>query len=89
MYSHASGWLDILRITTDHLHESMQFTIYHFKLSRVCLQCCEAQPISAISPKTSTPKLQLLHNTERLKKWSGHGKIIIMGYLPLFIPRWH
>ena len=61
---------------TDHLHEYVQFTIYHLEVSRGHLQCCEAQPISAISPKTYTLKLQLLCNTERPTKWSGHGKII-------------
>ena len=61
---------------TDHLHKYVQFTIYHLEVSRVHLQCCEAQPISAVSPKTCTLKLQLLHNTERLTKRSGHGKMI-------------
>ena len=59
--------------TTDHLHDYIHFTIYclepHF-------QCSEAQAISAISPKTCTLKLQLLHNTKRPTKWSGHAKII-------------
>ena len=45
-------------------------------MSRVHLQCCEAQPISAVSPKIYTIKLQCLHNTERPTKWSGHGKMI-------------
>ena len=45
-------------------------------MSRVHLQCCEAQPIPAVSPKICTMKLQELHNTERPTKWSGHGKMI-------------
>ena len=61
---------------TDHLHEYVQFTRYHLQVLRVHLQCCEAQPISAISSNTCTLKLQLLHNTERPTKWSGHGKMI-------------
>ena len=61
---------------TDCLHKYVQFAIYHLEESRVHLQCCEAQPISAISPKTCTLKLQLLCNTERPTKWSGHGKMI-------------
>ena len=61
---------------TDHLQEYVQFTIYHLQVSRVHLQCCEAQPISAVSPKICTIKLQQLHNTERPTKWSGHGKMI-------------
>ena len=55
----------------DSLHKYIQSIIYHLEVSRVYLQCCEAQPISAISPK-----VQLLHNTERPTKWSGHGKMI-------------
>ena len=50
---------------TDCLYEHVQFTIY----------CIEAQPISAIFPNTCTLKLQLIHNTERPTKWSGHGKM--------------
>ena len=50
---------------TDCLYKYVQFTIY----------CIEAQPISAISPNTCTLKLQLIHNTERPTKWSGHGKM--------------
>ena len=34
------------------------------KFTARVIQFCEAQPISAISLKISTPKLQLLHNTE-------------------------
>ena len=45
-------------------------------MSRVHLQCCEGQPIPAVSPKICTMKLQELHNTERPTKWSGHGKMI-------------
>ena len=40
------------------------------------LQCCEVQPISAVSPNIYTIKLQQLHNTERPTKWSGHAKMI-------------
>ena len=43
---------------TDHLHEYVQSTRYHLKLSRIPLQCCEAQPISAVSPKICTIKSQ-------------------------------
>ena len=50
---------------TDCLYEDVQFTIY----------CLEAQPISAISPNACTLKLQLIHNTERPTKWSGHGRM--------------
>ena len=32
---------------------------------KMFIQFCEAQPISAISLKIGTPKLQLLHNTEQ------------------------
>ena len=62
--------------TTEHLHEYFQFTIYHIEVSRVHPYCCEAQAISAISPKTCTIKLQLLCNTERPTNWPGHGKMI-------------
>ena len=48
---------------TDHLHEYVQFTIYHLEVSRVHLHCCEVQPISAVSPKIWTLKLKLLCNT--------------------------
>ena len=58
---------------TDCLHDYIQFTIYHLE---VHFQCCDAQEISAISPKTCTLKLQLLHNTKRPTKWSGHVKMI-------------
>ena len=61
---------------TDHLHKYIQFTIYHLEVPRVHLHYHRAQPISAISPKTCTLKLQLLCNTERPTKWSGHGKMI-------------
>ena len=61
---------------TEHLHKYVQFTIYHLYLSRIHLQYCEAQSISAISPKTCTQMLQLLHNTKRPTKWSGHGNMI-------------
>ena len=50
---------------TDHLHDYIQFTIYHLE---VHFQCCDAQEISAISPKTCTLKLQLLHNSKRPTK---------------------
>ena len=33
-------------------------------------------PWHPLSPKTCTPKLKLLHKTERPTKWSGHGKMI-------------
>ena len=58
---------------TDHLHHYIHFTIYHLQLH---FQCSEAQTISAISPKTCTLKLQLLHNMKRPTKWSGHVKMI-------------
>ena len=58
---------------TDHLHDYIQFTIYHLE---VHFQCCEAWPISAVSPKTCTLNLQLLHNTKRPTKCSGHIKMI-------------
>ena len=45
---------------TDHLHDYIQFTIYHLE---VHFQCCDTQEISVISSKTCTLKLQLLHNT--------------------------
>ena len=61
------------QFVTDHLHDYNQFTIYHLE---VHFQCCDAQEISAISPKTCTLKLQLLHNTKRLTKWSGQVKMI-------------
>ena len=61
---------------TDHLHKYVQFTRYHLQVSRIYLQCCEAQPICAVSPKICTIKTQQLHNTERPTKWSGHGKMI-------------
>ena len=32
---------------------------------KMFIQLCEAQPISALSLKICTPKLQLLHNTEQ------------------------
>ena len=32
---------------------------------KMFIQFCEAQPISSISLKICTPKLQLLHNTEQ------------------------
>ena len=38
--------------TNDCLNEYVQFTVYHLEVSRVPIQCCEAQPISTISPKT-------------------------------------
>ena len=60
-------------VATDHLHEYIHFTIYHLELH---FWCSEAQAISAISPKTCTLKLQLLHNTKRPTKWSGHVKMI-------------
>ena len=60
-------------LATEHLHEYSQFTIYCLE---VHLQCCEAQPISAISPKICTLKPQLLHNTKRPTKWSGDVKMI-------------
>ena len=50
---------------TDCLYEYVQFMIY----------CIEAQLISAVSPNICTLKLQLIHNTERPTKWSGHGKM--------------
>ena len=58
---------------TDHLHDYIHFTIYHLQLH---FWCSEAQAISAISPKTCTLKLQLLHNTKRWTNWSGHVKMI-------------
>ena len=58
---------------TDHLHDYIEFTIYHLE---VHFQCHDAQEISAISPKTCTLKLQLLHSTKRPTKWSGHVKMI-------------
>ena len=58
---------------TDCLHDYIQFTIYCLEVN---FQCCDAQEISAISPKTCTLKLQLLHNTKRPTKWSGHVKMI-------------
>ena len=58
---------------TDHLHDYIQFTIYHLE---VHFQCCEAEPITAISPKTCSLNLQLLHNTKRPTKCSGHVKMI-------------
>ena len=58
---------------TDCLHDYIHFTIYCLHLH---FQCSEAQAISAISPKTCTLKLQLLHNMKRPTKWSGHVKII-------------
>ena len=57
----------------DHLHDYIQLTIYHLE---VHFQCCDVQEISAISPKTCALKLQLLHNTKRPTKWSGHVKMI-------------
>ena len=45
-----------LQLTIFRSMSSLQYTI--FKVSRVHLQCCEAQPISAISPKICTIKLQ-------------------------------
>ena len=57
---------------TDHLHDYIHFTIYHLELH---FQCSEGQAISVISPKTCTLKLQLLHNTKRPTKWSGHVKM--------------
>ena len=71
----ASGF-HLSSFATDPLHKYIQFTTYHLEVSRVHLHCCEAQPISAISPKTCTLKPQLLCNTERPTKWSGHGKMI-------------
>ena len=65
---------------------TLQYTIFrcHFQLSSLCSgpssQICPLYSIpslgvkstsSAISPKTCTLKLQLLHNTERPTKWSG------------------
>ena len=58
---------------TDRLHEYIQFTVYHLE---VHFQCSDAQAICAISHKTYTLKLQLLHNTKRPTKWSGHVKMI-------------
>ena len=60
-------------IATDHLRDYIHFVIYHLELH---FQCSGAQAISAISPKTCTLKLQLLHNTKRPTKWSGHVKMI-------------
>ena len=55
------------------LHDYSHFTIYHIQLH---VWCSEAQAISAISPKTCTLKLQLLHNMKWPTKWSGHVKMI-------------
>ena len=52
---------------TDCLHDYIHFTIYHLELH---LQYSAAQAISAISPKTCTLKLQLLHQMKRPTKWS-------------------
>ena len=60
-------------IATDYLHDYIHFTIYHLELH---LWYSAAQAISAISPKTCTLKLQLLHNMKRPTKWSGHVKMI-------------
>ena len=60
-------------IATDSLHDYIHFTIYHLELH---FRCSEAQTISAISPKTCTLNLQLLHKTKRPTKWSGHVKMI-------------
>ena len=58
---------------TGHLHDYIHFTMYHIQLH---VQCSEVQAISAVSPKTCTLKLQLLHNMKRPTKWSGHVKMI-------------
>ena len=60
-------------VATDHLHDYIHFTIYYLELH---FWCSEAHAISAISPKTCTLKLQLLHNTKTPTKWSGHVKMI-------------
>ena len=56
---------------TDHLHDYIHFTIYHLQLHFWCPLGAQA-----ISLKTCTLKLQLLHNTKRLTKWSAHVKMI-------------
>ena len=63
-----------LQLTVFTSTSSLQYTV--FNCQGVCLQFCEAQQISAISPKIGPSKLQLLHNTERPTKWSAHRKMI-------------
>ena len=58
---------------TDHLYDYIQFTIYCLQIH---FQCCDAQEISPISPKTCILKLQLFHNTKRPTKLSEHVKMI-------------
>ena len=50
---------------TDRLHDYIHFTMFHLQLH---FWCSEAQAISAISPKTCTLKLQLLHNHKMTNK---------------------
>ena len=58
---------------TDHMHDYIHFTIDSHQLH---FQCSKAQAIAAISPKTWTQKLQLLHSTKRPTGWSTHVNII-------------
>ena len=56
---------------TDFLHEYDQFTVYHLEVSRGHLQCCEAQPISAISSQNINSKAPVAFATLKDKE-SGH-----------------
>ena len=57
----------LLHQGTTFIHSFTSVTLYETPFTQdgnYLVQFCEAQPISAISLKICTPKLQLLHNTE-------------------------